>query len=414
MNDVEEKIDMLIKRGILKKTDDIFIYGYNNYAVDMINRLYERGYIVKSVIDKVKRGKGIFDIELVAPVEALCPFNPKAKILIASNYFKEMKKAIINIDKRYSKSVIRVARIKSKRVNMKVEEAVYLRFPNIYHSYLNTLGFEFFKLANSDVAKCLKRNKKFYNIHLGERCFILGNGPSLDKVDVSLLKNEYIFGVNQITDSAVFDKLKINYWVCFDTAFLKVLDKESFETKFLNTESKLDACFFDIGFKDFIEKNNICEEQSMYYILNRIPYCRTNVKEKLFKKVSLDKFVLSPYTVVIESILIAIYMGFKEIYLLGCDETALLYIMNKLSEVADNTVEHHIKFKTNDISDEVVTNHMNSNGLTWEIEAEYIRQKQFSLISEYCAEHNIKLCNLTENTLIEGISRDLLTNIIRD
>jgi hypothetical protein len=32
----------------------------------------------------------------------------------------------------------------------------------------------------------------------GERCFIIGNGPSLRKTDLSLLKNEYTFGLNRI------------------------------------------------------------------------------------------------------------------------------------------------------------------------------------------------------------------------
>lgn len=34
--------------------------------------------------------------------------------------------------------------------------------------------------------------------HKGERCFIIGNGPSLRKTDVSKLKNEYTFGMNRI------------------------------------------------------------------------------------------------------------------------------------------------------------------------------------------------------------------------
>ncbi len=32
----------------------------------------------------------------------------------------------------------------------------------------------------------------------GERCFIIGNGPSLRKTDVSKLKNEYTFGMNRV------------------------------------------------------------------------------------------------------------------------------------------------------------------------------------------------------------------------
>jgi hypothetical protein len=38
----------------------------------------------------------------------------------------------------------------------------------------------------------------FHNIHKGKRCFILGNGPSLNRTDLGLLKDEYTFGMNRI------------------------------------------------------------------------------------------------------------------------------------------------------------------------------------------------------------------------
>jgi hypothetical protein len=38
----------------------------------------------------------------------------------------------------------------------------------------------------------------YHNIHQGERCFIIGNGPSLRQTDLSLLENEYTFGMNRI------------------------------------------------------------------------------------------------------------------------------------------------------------------------------------------------------------------------
>ena len=34
--------------------------------------------------------------------------------------------------------------------------------------------------------------------HKGERCFIIGNGPSLKQTDLTKLKNEYTFGLNRI------------------------------------------------------------------------------------------------------------------------------------------------------------------------------------------------------------------------
>ncbi|MCI0854684.1 MAG: hypothetical protein J4N91_09695, partial [Chloroflexi bacterium] len=34
--------------------------------------------------------------------------------------------------------------------------------------------------------------------HRGERCFVIGNGPSLKQTDLSLLKEEFTFGMNRI------------------------------------------------------------------------------------------------------------------------------------------------------------------------------------------------------------------------
>lgn len=39
------------------------------------------------------------------------------------------------------------------------------------------------------------RLEQYRNKHAGERCFILGNGPSLKKTDLSLLKREISFGL---------------------------------------------------------------------------------------------------------------------------------------------------------------------------------------------------------------------------
>ena len=42
-----------------------------------------------------------------------------------------------------------------------------------------------------------KRLERFKNKYKGKRCFIIGNGPSLNKMDLSPLKNEYTFGLNR-------------------------------------------------------------------------------------------------------------------------------------------------------------------------------------------------------------------------
>lgn len=39
---------------------------------------------------------------------------------------------------------------------------------------------------------------RYKDIHTGERCFIIGNGPSLKETDLTLLRGEYSFGMNRI------------------------------------------------------------------------------------------------------------------------------------------------------------------------------------------------------------------------
>ena len=50
--------------------------------------------------------------------------------------------------------------------------------------------------------------KRIKNIHVGERCFIIGNGPSLRKTDLSKLKDEYTIGMNRIY--MLFDEIGFN------------------------------------------------------------------------------------------------------------------------------------------------------------------------------------------------------------
>lgn len=68
-----------------------------------------------------------------------------------------------------------------------------------------------------------KRLIAFKNKHRGERVFIIGNGPSLNKCDLSLLGNEYSFGVNSIF---LKDGFMPTYYVVEDTFVAEDRHKE--------------------------------------------------------------------------------------------------------------------------------------------------------------------------------------------
>ena len=64
------------------------------------------------------------------------------------------------------------------------------------------------------------------NKHLGERCFIIGNGPSLANTDVSRLANEYTFGMNRIY--LAFDEwgFQTSYLVCVNSLVIEQVYKD--------------------------------------------------------------------------------------------------------------------------------------------------------------------------------------------
>jgi hypothetical protein len=51
----------------------------------------------------------------------------------------------------------------------------------------------------------IRRLAQFKDIHRGERCFIIGNGPSLKQTNLSRLRDEYTFGMNRFY--TLFDEL---------------------------------------------------------------------------------------------------------------------------------------------------------------------------------------------------------------
>ena len=59
--------------------------------------------------------------------------------------------------------------------------------------------------------------RQFRDLHAGRRCVIIGNGPSLKHTDLSLLRNEFTFGLNRIY--LMFEELG------FETTFHVVVNK---------------------------------------------------------------------------------------------------------------------------------------------------------------------------------------------
>ncbi len=123
------------------------------------------------------------------------------------------------------------------------------------------------------IREAIKDNAQFKNKYAGKRCFILGNGPSLKEQDLSLLKDEYVFTVNQITRHPDYEKIKSNFHFYTDSMFfgLKKDCPEEMdlyrEMLKLNTKDNRPVVFFAQEGDQFSKDFGLDKELDLHYLI---------------------------------------------------------------------------------------------------------------------------------------------------
>lgn len=172
----------------------------------------------------------------------------------------------------------------------------------------------------------LENNKKLKNTQMGKRCFIMGTGPSIKDQDLLKLKNEQTFAVNTFWMHSQFKEINPKYYVSVEPHSPKVGNNFWLE-KFIKNAYRLSEVpmelFFNIKTKESIESKNLIPPNKIHYLAID-GFFRENLKYNI----DLSQVIPNPKNVVLASILVAVYMGFEEIYLLGCEHDYLTYRTN--------------------------------------------------------------------------------------
>lgn len=147
-----------------------------------------------------------------------------------------------------------------------------------------------------------KKLSKFRDIHKGEDCFIIGNGPSLNKINLSLLKDHHTFGLNKIY--LIFDKIE------FDLSYHVAVNPLVIEQSFDEFEALNCPSFLSYAPAHKLARNldhiKLIATDSIYP--TPFSFCP-----------DLTKPVFEGYTVTYVAMQIAFYMGFKNVFLVGID-----------------------------------------------------------------------------------------------
>lgn len=149
---------------------------------------------------------------------------------------------------------------------------------------------------------------QFKNIHLGKRCFIVATGPSLKMSDLDILyqNKEFSIGMNRIYLAFEQTQWRPDYYMVSDRLCIQQ-DEEKIKSVSLPCKFVSDT---------YTEFWNTKEINGMYRFHAHANYVADE------KPPFSDDLVYGVYcraTVTYECIQLAVYMGFKEIYLIGVD-----------------------------------------------------------------------------------------------
>lgn len=232
--------------------------------------------------------------------------------------------------------------------------------------------------------------RKLKNTMTGKRCFIIGNGPSLEPEDLELLKCEKCFAFNRIFDIYNYTKWRPTYYMCTDRAIIKNTLPHEIE-KCIGSEI---VFIYD---KEIVEKN-----RSKMNIHQIILHGKTPVKrEKLvLREIKEDvSRCFSPcQSVTITAFELAFFMGFSEIYLLGLDHFFGVEVDMKGNKIINQDVQPHFK----ETKDKKIYN-SNKEALT----LSYEKCKEFG------EKHGVRIVNVTRGGMLEVFSRRSLEEIVK-
>lgn len=221
-----------------------------------------------------------------------------------------------------------------------------------------------------------RKLKPLKNSEKGNRCFIIGNGPSLTIKDLECLKNEHCFATNRIWQ--IFQKTtwRPTYYCAQDEVLLDYMWGEF--------EKEINQCekIFLSGYVLRKGKKKYTSNTYLFYVNigpfeNDIPPFSENIYKQIFEG----------YTVLYACIQIAVYMGYKEIYLLGVDHS-YFHIGDKETDGKRSYAEGL----------EVDMTKLNPPQLNKS-------QKAYEKAAQYCREHQITIKNLTRGGKLEVFER---------
>lgn len=239
----------------------------------------------------------------------------------------------------------------------------------------------------------------------GERVIIMGNGPSLNETienHIDILKTTPAIAVNFAANAPQFTMLRPRYYVLADPHFF--VNKQDINVaKLMSNLSELVDWTMTLFVPNSVKKHNIT-------ITNK------NISIEYFNMVGVEGFqwfenfafsrgygMPRPRNVLIPSIMIAMQMGYKEIYITGADHSWTKTLsVNENNEVI--SIQPHFYKEDEKEQKRIRTDYLHYP-LHQIIYSFYVAFKSYFVIQRYAKNRKIDIYNSTPESFIDAFPR---------
>jgi hypothetical protein len=248
----------------------------------------------------------------------------------------------------------------------------------------------------------LKRNVELKNKYNSKRIFILGSGSSILHYDLKVLNKEYVMTQNSFHMHKDIIDIEPNFH-CVVPYYQSEKEISTWVDYIADMKDKMPNTLFLWGLntKGLIDKYHEDISAKSYYIRTR--YNLFTLKKA---KVNISKTIMNIPTVLTQCLSVAIYLGFKEIYLLGFDLDQICHTNDRtfgrfygMSKITDTKFEEDAEKKLNDETTDGWYN--------W-----WLMNKQFFLIRDFADQNNISIVNGTKGGILSYFKREPIENIV--
>ena len=170
--------------------------------------------------------------------------------------------------------------------------------------------------ADPEKQSILKRNLRFLNKHRGQRCFILATGPSIREYDLRPLQREWCIAVSDFNKHEHYNLIRPAYYAIVPCLAPFTDDDVRKRLTELKQRSQDEIFFFGLSNRKVVETSNLVDDPERVHYLDLSG-------DFIPSHIDLTVRLPGESAATLMASWVAIYMGFSEIYLVGCDHDKL-------------------------------------------------------------------------------------------